>query len=149
MLVSSFLTYIILVCYKFDLGTSLGLNVTPWIAARQSSLSFTISWCLLKLKSIESLMPSNHPILCHPLLLLSSVFPIISVFPIESAVRIRYWRFRFSISPSNVYSVLISLRIDWFDLLIFIHHNYRKGQIKWKKYDYFIFICLFNEKRKV
>ena len=95
------------------------LFVIPWTAVCQASLSFTISWSLLKLKSIESVMPSNHLILCHPLLLLS-IFPSIRVFSNELALRIRwpkYWSFRFSISPSNNYSGLISFRIDWFELL--------------------------------
>ena len=94
------------------------LFATPWTAARQASLSFTISRSLLKLMSIELAMPSNHLILCHPLLLLLSIFPSISVFSNESTLRIRwpkYWHF--SISPSNEYSGLISFRIDWFDLL--------------------------------
>ena len=96
------------------------LFVTPWTAACQASLSFTISQSLLKLMSIESVMPSNHLILCYPLLLLPSIFPSIRVFPSESALRIRwpkYWSFSFSISPTNEYSGLISFRIDWFDLL--------------------------------
>ena len=93
---------------------------SPWTAACQGSLFFTTSWSLLKLMSIESVVPSNHLILCHPLLLLPSIFPIIRVFYSESALRIRwpkYWSFSFSISLSNEYSGLISLRIDWFDLL--------------------------------
>ena len=92
---------------------------TPWTAACQSSLSFTISWSLLKLMSIESVMPSNHLILCRPLLLLPSIFPSIRVFSSESALRIRWskhWSLSFSISPSSEYSGLISFRIDWFDL---------------------------------
>ena len=92
----------------------------PWTAAWQVSLSFTISQSLCKLMSFESMMPSNHLILCHPLLLLPSVFPSIRLFSSESALHIRwlkYWSFSFSISPSNEYSGLISLRIDWFDLL--------------------------------
>ena len=96
------------------------LFVTPWTAARQSSLSLTISWSLLKLMSIESVMPSNHLILCHPLVHLPSVFPIIRVFSSESVLHIRwpeYWSFNFSISPSNEYSGFISFRINWFDLL--------------------------------
>ena len=94
------------------------LLATPRTAAHQASLSFTVSQSLLKLMSIESVMPSNH--LCHSLLLLSSIFPSISVFSNESALCIRwpkYWSFSFSISPSNEYSGLISFRIDWFDLL--------------------------------
>ena len=94
--------------------------VTPWTAAHQASPSFTISWSWLKLMSIESVMPSNHLILCHPLLLLPSIFPSIRVFSNELALCIRwpkYWSFTFSLSPSNEYSRLISFRIDWFDLL--------------------------------
>ena len=90
------------------------LFVTPWTAARQASLSFTISWSLLKLMSIESVMPSNHLILCHPLLLLLSIFPSVRIFSNESAVCIRlpkYWSFSFNVSPSNEYSGLISFRI--------------------------------------
>ena len=95
------------------------LFVTPWTAARQASLSFTISHSLLKLMSIESVMPSNHFILCHPLLLLPSIFVSIRVFSNESVLPVRwlkYWSFSLSISPSNEYSGLISFRIDWFDL---------------------------------
>ena len=96
------------------------LFATPWTAARQASLSITNSWSLLKLRSIELVMPSNHLILCRPLLLLPSVFPSSRVFSSESVCRIRwpkYWRFSFSISPSNEYSGLTSFRIDWLDLL--------------------------------
>ena len=96
------------------------LFVTPWTAAHQSSLSITNSQNLLKLMSIESVMPSNHLILCRPLLLLPSIFPSIRVFSNESVLRIRwpkYWGFSFIISPSNELSGLISIRIDWFDLL--------------------------------
>ena len=96
-------------------------SVTPWTAARQAPLSFTISWSLYKLMSIESVMPSNHYVLCHSLLLLPSIFPSIRVFSNESALCIRwskYWSFSFSISPSNEYSGLISFRNDWFDLAI-------------------------------
>ena len=92
---------------------------TPSAAARQASLSLTSSRSLLKLMSIESVMPSNHLILCHPLLL-SSTFPSIRVFSSELAVCIRwpeYWSFSFSISPSSEYSGLISFRIDWYDLI--------------------------------
>ena len=95
------------------------LFVTPWIAARQASLSITNSQSLLKLMSIESVMPSNHLILCCPLLLLLSIFPNIKVFSSESALCIwwpKYWSFSFSINPSNEYSGLISFRIYWFDL---------------------------------
>ena len=96
------------------------LFLTPGTAAYQASVSFTISWSLLKLMSIESVMPSSHLILCHSLRLLPSIFPTIRVFSSELALHIRwpkYWNFSFSISPSNEYSGLISFRIDWFDLL--------------------------------
>ena len=96
------------------------LFVTPWTAACQASLSITNSRSLLKLMSIESVMPSNHLILCHPLLLLPSIFPSISVFSNETALHIRwpkYWSFSFNISPTNEHSGLISFRIDWLDLL--------------------------------
>jgi len=107
---------------------------TQCIAAPQASLSFMISLSLLKLMSIESVMPSNHLILCRPLFLLPSIFPSIRVFSNESDLRIRwpkYWSFSFSISPSNEYSGLTSFRIDWFDLLavqgtlksLFQHHS--------------------------
>ena len=97
------------------------LLLTPWTAAGQTSLSFTISRSLLKLKSIESVMPSNYLILCHPLLLPPSIFPSIRVFSNQSALLIKwpkYWSFSFSISPSNEYPGLLSFRIDWFDLAV-------------------------------
>ena len=93
----------------------------PWTLVHQALLSSTVSQSLLKLMSIESVMLSNHLILCHPLLLLPSIFPSISDFASQSALRIRwpkYWSFSFSISPSNDYSGLISFRIDWFDLAV-------------------------------
>ena len=93
---------------------------TPWTAARQVSLSFTISQSLLKLMSIELRMPSNHLILCHPLLLLPSIFPSIRAFPLSQLFHIKwpkYWKLNFSISPFSEYSGLISFRIDWFDLI--------------------------------
>ena len=93
---------------------------TPWTAASQASLSITNSWSLSKLMFIESVMPSNHFILCHPLLLLPSIFSSIRVFSNESVLCIKwpkYWSFSFSISPSNEYSGLISFRINWLDLL--------------------------------
>ena len=93
--------------------------VTPWTAPCQASLSISNFWTLLKLMPTESVMPSNHLILCHPLLLLPSIFPSIRASS-ESTLCIRwpkYWSFRFSISPSSEYSGLISFRIDWFDLL--------------------------------
>ena len=110
------------------------LLVTPWTAACQAPLSSSISWSLLKLMSLELRMPSNHVILCHPLLLLPSIFPSIRAFSNESVFHIRwpkYWSSSFSISPSNEYSGLISFRIDWLDLLavqgtltsLLQHHN--------------------------
>ena len=96
------------------------LFVIPWTAARQASLSITNSWSLLKLMSIESVMPSNHLIFFQPLLLLPSIFPSIRVFSDESVGRIRWpkcWSFSFSIRPSNEHSGLISFRMDWLDLL--------------------------------
>ena len=110
------------------------LFATPWTAARQASLSITSSQSLLKFMSIELMMPSNHLILCHPLLLPPSIFPSIRVFSNESALCIRwpkYWRFRCNISPSNEHSGLIAFRMDWLDLLavqgtlksLLQHHN--------------------------
>ena len=96
------------------------LFAIPWTVERQNSRSITKSWSLLKLMSIESVIPSNHLILCHPLLLPTSIFSSIRVFSDESVLRIRwpkYWSFSFSISPSNEYSGLISFRVDWLDLL--------------------------------
>ena len=94
--------------------------MTPWTTALQASLSITNSWSLLRLMSIQLVMPSNHLILCCPLFLLLSIFPSIRVFPNESVLCMRwpkYWSFSFSISPSNEYSGLISFRMDWLDLL--------------------------------
>ena len=114
---------------------------TPWIAARQASLSITNSRSLLKRMSIELVMPSNHLILCRPLLLLPSVFPSIRVFLNESVLPNRwpkYWSFSFSISPSNEYSGLISFRMDWLDLLAvqgslksLLQHHSSKALILW------------------
>ena len=115
--------------------------VTPWTAARQTSLSVTSSRNLLKLMSIEWVMPSNHLILCRPLLLLPSIFPSIRVFSNESVLQIRWPKYRsfsFNISPSNEYSGLISFRMDWLDLLavqgtlksLFQHHS-SKASVLW------------------
>ena len=114
-------------------------SATPWTAAHQASLSTTISWSLLKLMSIESVMPSNYLTLCHPLLLPPSIFPSTRIFSNESVLRIRwpkYWSFSFSISPSNDYSGLISFRMDWLDLLAvqgtlksFLQHHGSKASI--------------------
>ena len=100
--------------------SSVRFFVTPWTAAQQASLSITSSWSLLKLISSATVMPSNHLILCHPLLLPPSILPSIRVFSNESVLCIRcpkYWSFSFSISPTNEYSGLISFRMDWLDLL--------------------------------
>ena len=96
------------------------LFATPWTAARRASLSFTVSWSMPKLMSVELVMPSSHLILCHPLLLLPSIFPSIRVFSNESVLCIgwpKYWSFSFSISPSKEHQGLISFRMDWLDLL--------------------------------
>ena len=95
------------------------LFATPWTAAHQASLSITNSWSFLKIMSIKSVMPSNHLLLCHPLLFLTSIFPSIRVYLNELVLPIRwpkYWSFGFSISPSNEYSGLVSFRMDWLDL---------------------------------
>ena len=107
-------------CVLSLLLSHIRLFVTPWTAACQASLSFFISQSLLKLMSIESMKPPNHLILCHPLLLLPSIFPSIRIFSNESVLHIRwpkYWSFNYSISPSNEYSGFISFRIYWFDFL--------------------------------
>ena len=103
-----------------QLPSRVRLFATPWTAAHQDSLSITNSWSLLKLMYIESVMPSNHLILCCPLFLLPSILPSIRIFSNESVLHIRwpkYWSFNFSICPSSEYSGLISFRMDWFDLL--------------------------------
>ena len=117
------------------------LFATPWTATHQATLSITNSRSLLKLMSIESVMPSNHLIFCHPLLLLSSIFPSIRVFSNESVLPIRwpkYWSFSFSISPSKEYSGLISFRMDWLDLHAvlgtlksLLQHHITKASILW------------------
>ena len=117
------------------------LFATPWTTARQASLSITNFQSLPKPMSIESMMPSNHLILCCPLLLLPSIFPSIRVFSNESALRIRwskYWSFSFNIGPSNEYSGLISFRMDWLDLLAvqgtlksLLQHHSSKASILW------------------
>ena len=114
---------------------------TPWITACQASLSNTNSQSLLKLISIESVMPCNHLVLCHPLLVLPSIFPSIRVFSNESALCIRwpkYWSFSFNISPSNEHLGLISFRMDWLDLLAIqgtlkglLQHHSSKASILW------------------
>ena len=106
--------------HSVQLLSSVWLFLTPWTAAHQASLSITNSWSLLKLMFIESVMPSSHLILCHPVFLWPLIFPSNRVSSNESALRIRwpkYWSFRFNISPSNENPGLISFRMDWLDLL--------------------------------
>ena len=117
------------------------LSVTPWTTTRQASLSITNSWSLLKLMSIALVMPSNHLMLCCPLLFLPSIFPSIRVFSNESVLRIKWpkdWSFSFIISPSNKYSGLISFRMDWLNffavqgtLKSFLQHHSSKASILW------------------
>ena len=117
-------------------------SATPWTAAHQASLSFTISWSLRKHMSIESMMPSNHLILCRSLFLLPSIFPSFRIFSNKSALHIRwpkYWSFSFSISPSSEYSGLIPFRIDWLDILAvqgtlksLLQHQSLKVSILWR-----------------
>ena len=114
------------------------LFATPWTETCQASLSFPISWSLLKLMSIESVMPSNHLILCHPLLLPPSTFPSIRVFSNESVLHIRWPKYSSYISPSNEYSELISFRMEWLDLLEvqgtlknLLQHYTSKSSILW------------------
>ena len=126
-------------CSSVQMLSRVPLSVTPWTAACQASLSITNSQSLLKLMSIELVMPSNHLILCRPLLP-PLIFPSVRVFSNESVLHIKrpkYWSFSFSISPSSEYSGLISFRIDWFDLLavqgtlksLCQHHSYQVGYI--------------------
>ena len=115
-----YIIFIILTLLSVHMLSHVQLSATSWTAALQASMSITNSWNLLKLMSIESVMPSNHLILYHPLLLLPSVFPSIRVFANVSVLHIRWpkdWSFSLSISPSNEYSGLISFRMDWLDLL--------------------------------
>ena len=132
--------YLTSVSHSVQLFSHVQLFATPWTAARQAPLSITNSRSLLKLTSIESVMPSKHLILCRSLLL-PSIFPSIRVFSSESVLRVRwtkYWSFSFSISPSNEYSGLISFRIDWLDLLVvqgtlksLLQHHSSKASILW------------------
>ena len=135
--------------------SSVPLSAAPWPTARQAFLSFTVSRSLLRLVSIKSVMPSNHLNLCHPLLLLPSIFPSIRVFLSESAFHIRwpkYWSF--SINPSNEYSRLIFFQINWFDLLAVQrtlkslpqHHNLKASILccsAFNRFPIFLYICFF------
>ena len=138
-------------CTKISSVPSLSrvrLFANPWTVARQASLSITNSWSVLKCMSIEPVMPSNHLILCRPLLLLPLLFCSIRVFSSESVLRIRcpkYWSFSFSISPSSEYSGLISFKIDWFYLLgvqgslkSFPQHHSSKASILWRSAFYLV-----------
>ena len=126
---------------QFSPFSHVRLFVTPWTAVHQASLSTTNSQSLLKLMSMESVTPSNHLILCRPLLLLPSNFPSTKVFSNESVLHIRwpkYWSFSFSINPSNDYSRLIYFRMDWLDILAvqgtpqsFFQHDSSKASILW------------------
>ena len=139
--ISSYTVYYLNQFSSVQLHSCVQLFVTLWTTARQVSLSITNYESLLKLMSIASMTPSNHLILCHPLLLLSSIFPSIRVFSNYLALRIRWpknWSFSFSISLSNEYSGLISVRMDWFDLLAvqgtlksLLQHHSSKASIIW------------------
>ena len=139
-----FFLILLCICLQFHSVQSLScvqLFVTPWTAVHQASLSITNSQSLPKLMSIQLVMPSNHHILCRPLLLLPSIFPSIRVFSDESAYHIRwpkYWSFSFNISPSNEHPGLISFRMDWLDLLAvqrtlksLLQHHISKASILW------------------
>ena len=133
--------YILVLFCSVHLLSSVWLFVTPWTAACQAPLSITNFWSLLKCMSIESVMPSNHLILCHYILFPPSIFQSIRVFSNESVLHIRwpkYWSFNFSISPTNEYSGLISFRMDWLDLLVvqgtlksLLQHHSSKVSILW------------------
>ena len=130
-----------MLCYSVQSLSHVRLSVNPWTAARQASLSITNSRSLPKPMSIESVMPSNQLILCHPLLLLPSIFPSIKVFSDESVLCIRwpqYWSFSFNISPSNEHPGLTSFRMDWLDLLAvqgtlksLLQHHSSKASVLW------------------
>ena len=133
---------LLLIFSSVQLLSRVWLFVTPWTAVRQASLSITNSQSLLKLMSLESVMPSNHLILCHPLLLPPSIFPSMRAFSNESTLCIRwakYWSFSFNISLSNEHSGLISFRMDWLDVLAIqgtlkslLQHHSSKASILWR-----------------
>ena len=142
LLFSKLLLFIHIVLYiSSHFSRSVQLFATPWTSARQASLSITNSHSLLKFMSIESVMPSSRLILCHPLLLLPSIFPSIRVFSSELVLHIRwpkFWSFSFTISLSNAYSELISFRMDWLDFLAvqgtlksLLQHHSSKASILW------------------
>ena len=135
------------------------LFATPWTAARQASVSITNSWSLLKLMSIRLMMPSNHLILCHPLLLPPSIFPSIRVFANESVPHIRwpkYWNCSFNIKPSNEHSGLISFRMDWLDLLavqgtlksLLQHHSSKASVLRHSSFLYSPTLTSIHDHRK-
>ena len=128
------------------------LFATPWIAARQASLSITNSRSSLRLMSIKLVVPSSHLVLCHLLLLLLSIFPSIRVFSNESALLIRwpkYWSFSFKICPSNEHPGLISLRMDWLNLQLKFNWDYYWRRIRWRECLKIVIYCLQNRiKRK-
>ena len=141
-----FFSFMLCCCSKIQFSSvqllsHVQLFATPWTVAHQASMSITNSWSLLKLMSINSVMPSNHLIICHPLFLLPSIFPSIRVFSSGSVLCIRwpkYWSFSFRIGPSNEYSGLISFRIEWLDLLAvqgtlkgLLQHHSSKASILW------------------
>ena len=127
-------------CCCFSVCRHVQLSATPWTAACQAYMSFTISWSLLKLMPTESVMPSNRLILCHPLILLPSIFPSIRVFSSESVLHIRWPKYcSFSFNPFSEYSGLISFRMDWFDVLAvqeplksLLQHHSSKASILWR-----------------
>ena len=158
-LVNSFLVkFTFGVFFVVKLLSHVQLFATPWTAACQASLSFTISWSLLRLTSIELVMPSNHLILGSPLLFLPSIFPSIRGFSSESALCIRwpkYWSFSFSISASNEYSGLISFKIDWFDLLIvqgtlrsLLQHSSKASILQWSAF-FIVQLSLLSKKAQI
>ena len=140
----SYMTFYILPCWLLSSVAQLLSHVlffvTPWTAAFQAFVSITNSWRLLRLRSVESVMSSNHLILCCPLLLLPSIFPSIRVFFNELVLHIRwpkFWSFRFNFSPCNEYSGLISLRMDWLDLLASKGHSRVFSNTTVQKHQFF------------
>ena len=143
MVISGLISIISVIFSSVQSLSRVRLFATPWAAAHQASLSIANPQNLLKLMSIESVMPSNHPILCRPLLLLPSIFPSIKIFSNESVLCIRwpkYWSFSYSISPSNEYSGLISFRIDCFTFLHMAAQGFQHHLLE--TLSCLLFICL-------